>query len=298
MNQNIDWKKLLLRIADYAATAWLAFCGIVALHYILLVTSWASFDVPSGSMLPTLQIGDYMLVNKWVMGARIFDLREAAQRKQFPIYRLPGFSHLKRNDIMVFNAPYPDNTDSLYISPLLYYVKRCIALPGDTLEIVNGSYHIRGVDEPVGYQKAQKKMAGMTRDVDGYFWRKTIAYPHDSILGWTLMDFGPLPIPSKGQTVRMDSTQWKLYHSMIAWEQKKSVTRRGNDVYLNDSLIHSYQFRENYYFAGGDNMQSSNDSRYWGLVPEPFIAGKAVRIWKSENPYTGKLRWDRFWKKL
>ncbi|MCQ2268453.1 MAG: signal peptidase I, partial [Bacteroidaceae bacterium] len=39
-------------------------------------------------------------------------------------------------------------------------------------------------------------------------------------------------------------------------------------------------------------------SRYWGLVPEPFIAGKAVRIWKSVNPYTGKMRWDRFWKKL
>lgn len=65
MNQDIGWKKLLLRIASNAATAWLAFCGVVDLHYILLVTTWASFDVPSGSMRPTLQIGDYLLVNKW-----------------------------------------------------------------------------------------------------------------------------------------------------------------------------------------------------------------------------------------
>lgn len=290
-------KKQIVTAINWIATAWLGYCGVMALHYLLLVTSWASYDVPSGSMLPALQVGDYMLVNKWVMGARIFDLREAAKKKQFPIYRLPGFSHLKRNDIMVFNAPYPDDTDSLYISPLLYYVKRCIAVPGDTLEIRNGAYHIRGVDEPVGNQKAQRLMARMKKEY-AYRVHSADAFPHDSILGWTLWDFGPLPVPAKGQVIQMDSTQWKLYHSMIAWEQKKTVTRKGNDVFLNDSLIHSYQFQENYYFAGGDNMLHSNDSRYWGLVPEPFVAGKAVRLWKSVNPYTGKLRWERFWKKL
>lgn len=275
---------------------WLGICGVMALHYLLLVTSWASFNVPSGSMLPTLQVGDYMLVNKWVMGGRIFNLKDAARKKQFPIYRLPGFSHLKRNDIMVFNAPYPDDTDSLYINPLLYYVKRCIAVPGDTLEIRNGHYQVRGVNEPLGNIRSQKRLGRVSA---GMLDKSLLeAFPHDSVLGWTIIDFGPLPVPSKGQVVSMDSTQWKLYHSMIAWEQKKRVTREGNDVYLNDSLIRSYQFQENYYFAGGDNMEASHDSRYWGLVPEPFIAGKAVRIWKSVNPYTGKLRWDRFWKEI
>ena len=288
--------KRLLAFIEIILEIWLGICGLMALHYLLLVTSWASFNVPSGSMLPTLQVGDYMLVNKWVMGGRIFNLREAARKKQFPIYRLPGFSHLKRNDIMVFNAPYPDNTDSLYINPLLYYVKRCIAVPGDTLEIRNGHYQVRGVNEPLGNIRSQKRLGRVSA---GMLDKSLMeAFPHDSVLGWTIIDFGPLPVPSKGQTVRMDSTQWKLYNSMIAWEQKKRVTREGNDVYLNDSLIRYYQFQENYYFAGGDNMEASHDSRYWGLVPEPFIAGKAVRIWKSVNPYTGKLRWERFWKEI
>ncbi len=57
---------------------WLVVCGVTVLHYVLLVTTWSSFNVPSTSMLPTLQPGDYMLVNKWVMGARIYDLRKAA----------------------------------------------------------------------------------------------------------------------------------------------------------------------------------------------------------------------------
>lgn len=288
--------KRLLAFIEIILEIWLGICGLMALHYLLLVTSWASFNVPSGSMLPTLQVGDYMLVNKWVMGGRIFNLKDAARKKQFPIYRLPGFSHLKRNDIMVFNAPYPDDTDSLYINPLLYYVKRCIAVPGDTLEIRNGHYQVRGVNEPLGNVRSQKRLERVSA---GMLDKSLMeAFPHDSVLGWTIIDFGPLPVPSKGQTVRMDSTQWKLYHSMIAWEQKKRVTREGNDVYLNDSLIRYYQFQENYYFAGGDNMEASHDSRYWGLVPEPFIAGKAVRIWKSVNPYTGKLRWDRFWKEI
>lgn len=288
--------KRLLAFIEIILKIWLGICGVMALHYLLLVTSWASFNVPSGSMLPTLQVGDYMLVNKWVMGGRIFNLREAARKKQFPIYRLPGFSHLKRNDIMVFNAPYPDDTDSLYINPLLYYVKRCIAVPGDTLEIRNGHYLIRGVNEPLGNVRSPKRLGRVSA---GMLDKSLMeAFPHDSVLGWTIIDFGPLPVPSKGQVVSMDSTQWKLYHSMIAWEQKKRVTREGNDVYLNDSLIRYYQFQENYYFAGGDNMEASHDSRYWGLVPEPFIAGKAVRIWKSVNPYTGKLRWERFWKEI
>ena len=50
---------------------------------------------------------------------------------------------------------------------------------------------------------------------------------------------------------------------------------------MGDSLILEYRFRENYYFMGGDNMENSEDSRYWGLLPEPYIVGVATRIWMS-----------------
>ena len=57
-------------------------------------------------------------------------------------------------------------------------------------------------------------------------------------------------------------------------------------------------FKENYYFMGGDNMENSKDSRYWGLLPEPYIVGVATRIWKSVDKYTDEVRWDRVMKNI
>lgn len=68
-------------------------------------------------------------------------------------------------------------------------------------------------------------------------------------------------------------------------------------ILLGDSLIREYRFQENYYFVAGDKAENSQDSRYWGLLPEPFIVGRAVRIWKSVEP-DEDTRWDRIWKKI
>lgn len=62
--------------------------------------------------------------------------------------------------------------------------------------------------------------------------------------------------------------------------------------------LESYCFQKNYYFMAGDKGMNSQDSRYWGLLPEEYIVGKATFIWKSVDPYTGKFRWDRFLKKI
>lgn len=67
---------------------------------------------------------------------------------------------------------------------------------------------------------------------------------------------------------------------------------------LNGEPIREYRFLKNYYFMAGDKGLNSQDSRYWGLLPEEYIVGKAAFVWKSVDPYTGKLRWDRFMKKI
>ena len=69
-------------------------------------------------------------------------------------------------------------------------------------------------------------------------------------------------------------------------------------MYLGDSLIQEYRFMENYYFMGGDSMENSKDSRYWGLLPEPYIVGVATRIWKSVYASTGEMRWNRVMKEI
>ena len=80
-----------------------------------------------------------------------------------------------------------------------------------------------------------------------------------------------------------------LYRKLIEWEQGKKMYVKGDTVLLNDSVITSYQFRKNYYFVAGDHSENSQDSRYWGLLPEEYIVGVASRVWKSVDSYTGDI---------
>ena len=91
---------------------------------------------------------------------------------------------------------------------------------------------------------------------------------------------------------------YKIEIISISWEQKKKLTLHGDSVLLGDSVIHNYRFCENYYFVSGDKMVNSKDSRYWGLLPEPFIVGRAWLVWKSVSPNTGKMRWKRIFKRI
>ena len=271
-------------------------CVLAVVWILLQIVSFTSFRIPTDSMQPALHPGDNILVNKWIMGVRIFDIWKVAEGKETKIHRLPGVGKVKRGDVLVFNFPYPHRWDSISMSLKLYYVKRCIALPGDTMGIREGHYYIKGIDEPIGNVEAQERIARL----DGENARGIVmdAYPWDKYIDWTIQDFGPLHVPAAGQTVVMDSTAVKLYRNLVEWEQKKKLTFQGKEVFLGDSLIQEYRFRENYYFVGGDYMENSKDSRYWGLLPEPYIVGVATRIWKSVDRSTGKIRWDRVMKKI
>ena len=281
-------KGKLLSIAFYLSIG-------MSAYFILIVTSFSSFRIPTDSMQSTLQPGD-ILVNKSIMGARIFDIWDAAEEMEVEIHRLLGLGKVKRNDVLVFHYPYPHRNDSLSMHLLKYYVKRCIALPGDTMGIRKGHYYIKGINEQIGNIEAQKRIEKLQKEntrgivMDAYPWNKYI--------NWTIQDFGPLHVPARGQTVAMDSTAVKLYRNLIEWEQKEKLTFQGKKVFLGDSLIQKYCFQENYYFMGGDYMENSKDSRYWGLVPEPFVVGVATKVWKSVSPQSGKVRWDRIMKKI
>ena len=262
--------KVLYRLFDGLLNLILLAFGAVVLWLLLQVSSIATFRIPTDSMEPALTAGDNILVNKWVMGARIFNLWDAAEGKDVKIRRLPAFGRIRRNDVLVFNFPYPAAWDSIGLDLLKYYVKRCVALPGDSFEIRRCRYGVRGSDEPLGNVASQERLAClMESGRDREYGIVTAGYPHHGMVDWNIADFGPLYIPAAGSSVRMDAR-----------------------------IIRRYRFRENYYFVAGDRVANSQDSRYWGLLPEPFIVGKAVRIWKSVDPLTGKVRWDRVWKRI
>lgn len=109
-------------------------------------------------MEPALFAGDNILVNKWVMGGRLFDIWDASEKKNVEISRLPGFGKVKHNDVLVFNFPYPGRWDSLGLNLKTYYVKRCVAVPGDTFEIRNAHYKVRGYTETLGCVASQDRL--------------------------------------------------------------------------------------------------------------------------------------------
>lgn len=288
-------KKLLTIALDIAFYGCLAILAWVFLQ----VFVFTSFKVPSDSMEPTLIAGDRILVDKCSTGARLFDLLGAVKGEEVEIHRMPDWRDFRRNDVLAFNFPYPGRWDSIAFDVMLYYVKRCVAVPGDTLEIRDAHFRIRGCADTPGYVPAQDELqrllqGGRAKD----FGIVTRAYPNRKEVPWTIGEFGPMYIPKRGSTVEMDSMNVMLYRNAIEWEQRKELRMQGNTVLLGDSLITCYRFRENYYFVAGDKALNSRDSRYFGLLPEEYIVGRAVRVWKSVDPVSGEWRWDRFMKKI
>lgn len=267
-------------------------CMAAVLWFVMQVFLWASFKIPTDSMEPELTTGDNLLVWKPTIGPRLFDLSATMQLEQTEIYRLPGFKKIQRNDILVFNFPHPNTWDKIEMHILKYYIKRCVGLPGDTLSIRNGFFHVNGVSTPLGNREAQERIAETEKFQDGIFH----SFPYDSIIGWNIKEFGPLHIPTKGDSIRMNRTNFVLYKKLIEWEQQGTLEYKDSTSFLNEKPIDGYRFLKNYYFMAGDNGMNSQDSRYWGMLPEEYIVGKPWFIWKSVDPYTGKFRWERFLK--
>lgn len=302
MNNNdcSDKKKNLKWFIDKLMNLFLIICGVVLFWVLLQITSIASFKIPSDSMEPALLAGDNILVNKCVMGGRLFNIGDALEDEEVNISRLPGWGKVKRNDVVVFNFPYLEQRwDSIAFRVMKYYVKRCVALPGDTFEIEKGHYKVRGCTSALGNVEAQDRlMQIIERGREGDYGIVMNGYPYNDIVNWNIVSFGPLYLPAKGDVIEMSSKHVALYRNAIEWEQKKKLFLRGDTILLNDSVIRTYRFKENYYFVAGDKVMNSQDSRYWGLLPEPFIVGKAVRIWKSVDRETDKIRWNRIFKKI
>lgn len=250
-------------------------------------------------MEPGLIDGDQVLVLKPVYGARLFNIFSFLREEQTRILRIPGFSHVKHNDVIVFNFPHPHSWDKIEMHILKYYIKRCVALPGDIISIENGYYKVcsqKKLLENLGNEESQKRISLQPKES----FEKGVykAFPFDSIIGWNIQDFGPLYVPRAGDFVTLDRNNYIFYRKIIEWEQNSELEYRSPYVYLDGKRITSYCFLKSYYFTAGDNGENSQDSRYWGLLPEEYIVGKAWVIWKSSDPYTGDFRWRRFIRKI
>lgn len=294
-------KRRVLKVAERVATvvSWLviAAAGLFALYVVGISCVYSAFTIPSDSMQPGIIPGDKVIVDKIVTGARFFSITKAARGERVNVRRSPRLRALKRGDVIVFNFVHRGSWDSIAMDWKKYYIKRCIAMPGDSLSISGFRYIVNG-DTLGGYPGPEvferyypADSAGRADRVRGY-----MVDLSDSIDCWTVRDFGPLLIPEKGMTVAIDSTNLHRYRQIIEWESGKRAQLTAAGPTLGGEPLRQYTFAGNYYFATGDNAVASLDSRYWGLVPEDFIVGRAAFIcWSERN---GKIKWNRIFKRI
>ena len=214
---------------------------VIAVVFVLRSFLFEPFKIPSGSMIPTLLVGDLILVNKFHYGVRL------------PVINLKitDGNPVQRGDVMVFRYP---------PRPSLDYIKRVVGVPGDEVAYLNKQLTINGV--PV-----EKAARPDFFDEDSMRYIKQ--FEEKIPLGYKADD-------NKGVRVHnllndIDRPAFIPGADDFAFKENCRYTVEGVTC----------KVPEGHYFMMGDNRDNSLDSRYWGFVPEKNIVGKAFFVWMN-----------------
>jgi signal peptidase I len=216
---------------------WVEYCKsfFPVILAVLLLRSFLvePFRIPSGSMMPTLLVGDFILVNKYAYGIRLPVLNT----------KVIEIGEPQRGDVVVFRYPKDPSVD---------YIKRVVGIPGDRIGYYDKVLYING------------KSAGQVSA--GVYVGKGSG------------------ISMSGASERSE-TLGEIEHNILVMSRTPG-------------LEGEYMVREGEYFVMGDNRDNSNDSRYWGPVPETHMVGKAFRIWMNWDSANGGVGLDRIGMKI
>lgn len=381
------------------------------------------YIIPTGSLEKTLLTGDFLFVSKYHYGARVpqtavsfpmvhdtipvAKIRSYLKNPEIPYMRLPRLQKIKRNEIVVFSWP-ADTVRQFFkkearvdkpIDKKSNYVKRCVAIPGDTLEIIDGIIHINGeqtvlpdrakplygytaysktgisarelikqgindltrrfrIENDITQQQLKALFANkinvirqgdmliaitgsrgiprslirkerlrvtelretkktvfltldeansltnnisldsLVRNINQTKTYNTNFFPNDIRYNWNEDNFGPIVMPKQGITVVITRENIALYKKLIRDYENKSLEEINGTYYIDGKATDTYTFEKDYFWMMGDNRHRSEDSRFWGFVPDNHIVGKPIFIWMSidginDGISNWKVRWDR-----
>lgn len=252
----------LERIVDILCRVVLFILLVGVLHFGRRIFIAERFIIPSESMSPTLVPGDKVWVNKLLYGARIYKSFDFEDHAPLKCFRMPGLRKIRPGDVICFNYPLGyDKWTKIEFKINYVYCKRVVGTPGDTIGIKDGITWNNNYNGIIGILDNQLVIQSTP---DSILWHtKFMATMPFTRPMWTMKNFGPLYVPEKGVTIELDSVGRAIYGPVIEYESGSWP----------DDEVCSHTFRHDYYFAFGDNCLDSNDSRYWGFIPEDFIIG-------------------------
>jgi len=249
-----------------------------------------AYYVASESMRLTLLAGDFVIGNKIAYKLKTPDFVPFSQIR-IPSYTIFELSKPKRNDIVVFRL----NSfliDEKYSEKDL--IKRIVGLPGETIQISNNKIKINN------------------QEIDNFITedKTSIISDKPKILNYSdknfsYMNYGPLKIPAKGDTIEVNPKNIKFWQPIINYENKgKFISVEGSVITFKGEPINKYALKENYYFVFGDNIKQSVDSRVLGFIPESAIESKVMFVYLSIEPkleksnlsFIERVRFNRIFK--
>lgn len=213
---------------------------------IIRIFVMAIYLVPTPSMEPTLKSGDLIVA-----------IKPCVLERMTP----------QKNEVWLFSKPGESNDSNLTM------VKRIYGTPGDTIQFYKGVIKVNGIPNNMARLRTNTISAG------SFPYSRPMIFPNDtSKIQWSALDFGPLWIPQKGTTIVLNTLNTLLYSRYVLYESPDLSLKQNGIIMNGDSELTEYTFTKNYFFACGDNLTFSVDSRHWGLVPESNLISKAKLI--------------------
>ncbi|PKL84350.1 MAG: signal peptidase I [Ignavibacteriae bacterium HGW-Ignavibacteriae-3] len=236
--------------------------------------------VPTPSMETTIMTGDFLMTNKLAYGLttpRNIPFTDIS----LPFTDLLRWGNPERGDIVVFE--FPGNRDEIKNAKIDNYVKRCLALPGDLVEVRNKILYVNCTEAPIPLHIQYERNFTMPENFaeEGIF-------PKGS--GWNGDNYGPIKVPGKGDIINLTVSNLEEWKTFINREFGRDVVEiKNGKIYIDGNETNKYKVHDDYYFMMGDNRDISLDCRYWGFVPRRNVVGTPMFVywsWDSNIPFS------------